>query len=75
VWSLAKSGPEKTMEMKFGKTGLARRLPEQDTGLVFGSEEVASTTEPTEGIVVEKLRHEEIILPLPAVSGLPTRNH
>ncbi len=28
------------MEMKFGKTGFARRLVKQNTGLVFGGEEI-----------------------------------
>jgi hypothetical protein len=31
--------------------------------LVFGGEEVTSATEPTEGVVMEKLRHEGMILP------------
>ena len=60
---LAKSGAKKAMEMKSGKTGLARRLLEQNTGLVFGGKEVPSATEPTEGVVMEKLRHRGIILP------------
>ena len=60
---LAKGGTEKAMEMKFGKTGLACRLLQQNTGLVFGGEEVTSATEPTEGVVMEKLRHEGMILP------------
>ena len=47
------------MEMKFGKTGLARRVLEQNTGLGFGGEEVTSATEPTEGVVMEKFRHQE----------------
>jgi len=47
------------MEMKFGKTGLARCLFEQNPGLVFGGEEVTSATEPTEGVVMEKFRHQE----------------
>ena len=60
---LAKSGAEEAMEMEFGKTGLARRLLEQNTGLVFGGEKIASATEPAEGVVMEKLRHQEMILP------------
>ena len=60
---LAKRGTEKAMEMKFGKAGLARGLLEQNPGLVFGSEEVTSATEAAEGVVMEKLRHEEMILP------------
>ena len=63
---LAKRAAEKTMEMKFGKTGLACRLFEQNTGLVFGGEEVAPATEPAEGVVMEKLRHDEMILPFTA---------
>jgi len=54
------------MEMKFGQTGFARRLVKQNTGLVFGGEEITSATESTEGIVMEMLRHERMIL-LPAV--------
>jgi hypothetical protein len=38
--------------MKFGKTSLARRLPKQNTGLVFGGEQVTSATEPAEGVVI-----------------------
>lgn len=60
---LAKGGAEKTMEMKFGKTGLPRRPLEQNTGLVFGGEQIPSATEPTKGVVMEKLRHGEMILP------------
>jgi hypothetical protein len=60
---LAKSGTEKAMEMKFGKAGLTRRLLEQHTGLVFGGEQVPCATEPTEGVVMKKLRHERMILP------------
>jgi len=51
------------MEMKFGKTGLARRLFEQNTGLIFTGEKVTSTAKPAKGVVVEKPRHQEIILP------------
>jgi hypothetical protein len=58
------------MEMKFGKTGFARRLVKQNTGLVFGGEEITSATESTEGIVMEMLRHERMIL-LPAVVSAP----
>lgn len=49
--------------MKFGKTGLARRLFEQNTGLVIRSEKIACPAEPAKGVVVEKPRHQEIILP------------
>jgi len=63
VTFFAKGGSEKAMEVKLGKTGLARRLLEQNAGLVFGGEEVASATEPAEGVVMEKLRHEGMILP------------
>ena len=80
---LAKSGAEKAMEMKFRKTGLARHLLEQNTCLVFGGKEITSATEPTEGVVMEKLRHEGMILPAvvsarwcrrsaPARYGIPT---
>ncbi len=64
MWGLTESCTEKTMEMKFRKTGLARRLLEENTGLVFDGQEVTSATEPAEGVVMQKLRHEEIILPL-----------
>ncbi len=50
------------MEVKLGKTGLARRLLEQNTGLVFGGEQVTSATQPTERVVMKKLRHEKMIL-------------
>jgi hypothetical protein len=40
------------MEMKFGKTGLASRLREQNTGLVFVSQEIASAAESTESVVM-----------------------
>ncbi len=58
---LAEGGTEKAMEVKFKKTGLSRRLLEQNTGLVFGSEEATPATEPTESVVMEKLRHQEMI--------------
>ena len=61
---LAESGTKQAMEMKFGKACLARRLLEQNTGLVLGGEEVTSATDPTEGVVMEKLRHQKIILSL-----------
>ena len=70
---LAKSVTEEAMEMKFGKTGLPRRLPEQNTGLVFVGKEVASTTEPTEGVVMEKLRHGKMILLLCQSGRIHTR--
>ena len=60
---LAEGSTEQAMEMEFGKTGLARRLLEQNSGLVFGGEEVASATEPAKGVVMEKLRHRQMILP------------
>jgi hypothetical protein len=50
------------MEMKFGKTGFARRLLKQNARLVSGSEQVASPTEPAESVVMEQVRHVEIIL-------------
>lgn len=50
------------MEMEFGQTGFTGGLLEQDAGLVFGGQEVASATETAEGVVMEKLRHEEMIL-------------
>ena len=50
---LAESGAEKAMEMKFRKTGFARRLLQPNTGLIFGGEQVSSATEPAEGVVME----------------------
>lgn len=61
--SLAESGAKKAMEMKLRKTGLPRRLPEQDPRLIFVGQQVASTTEPAEGVVMKERRHGEIILP------------
>lgn len=67
------SGSEQAMEMKFGKTGFAGRLFKQNTGLVFGGKEVASATEPAEGVVMEKLRHEGMILFFPGSrTGIPS---
>jgi hypothetical protein len=40
------------------RKGLARCLLEENTGLVFGGEEVPSATKATEGFVMEKRRHE-----------------
>ncbi len=59
---LAEGGTEKAMEMKFGETGLSRRLLEQNTGVVFGGDEVASAAEAAEGVVMEKRGHEEMVL-------------
>ncbi len=50
------------MEMKFGKTGFARRLLKQNARLISGSEQVASPTEPAVRVVMEQVRHVEIIL-------------
>ncbi len=66
MWGLAEGGAEQAMEMKFRKAGLARRLLEQNAGLIFVGKEVTSATEPTEGIVMEKVRHWRMILPLPS---------
>ncbi len=60
---LAKSGAEEAMEMEFGKTGLTRRLLQAYAGLIFVSQQVTSATEPAEGVVMKKLRHDRIILP------------
>jgi hypothetical protein len=68
---LAESGTEKAMEMKFRKTGFARRLLEQNAGLVLIGQEVTSATEPTESIVMEELRHEGMILPSDGNAGTP----
>lgn len=59
---LAKCGAEKPMEMKLGKTSFARRLLQQNAGLVFGREQVPSATEPSKCVVMQKLRHERMIL-------------
>ena len=71
---LTKRGTEQAMEMKFGKTGLACRLLQQNTGLVFGGEEITSATEPTEGVVMKKLSHEGIILAFRRYCRRPTRS-
>ncbi len=52
--SLAECGPEQAMEVEFGKTGLPRRLLQQNARLIFGSEQVPSPAEPAEGIVMEQ---------------------
>jgi len=52
------------MEMKFRKTSLARRLLQQNAGLVLGSEKIASPAKPPEGVVMEQLRHILMILSL-----------
>jgi hypothetical protein len=62
VWSFSEGGAEEAVEMEFGETSLARSLLEQDAGLVFGGEQVASATEAAEGVVVEKRWHGEMIL-------------
>lgn len=62
VRSLAKRGPEKPVEMKLGKTRLPRRLLEQNTGLVLAGEKIASPAKPAKGVVMEQLRHKQIIL-------------
>jgi hypothetical protein len=69
--SLAKGGSKKTMEMKFGKTGLARRLSQQNAGMIFGGEKIAPATKPAKGVVMEKVRHQKIILlrALPGKAG------
>jgi len=46
------------MEVKFGETGRARGLLQQNSGLVFSRKEIASAAEPAEGIVMEQLRHD-----------------
>jgi len=53
------------MEMKFGKTGLARCLFKQNTRLIFRGEQVTSATKPAEGIIMEQSRHGEMILRVP----------
>jgi len=60
---LTKRGTEQAMEMKFGKTGLACRLLQQNTGLVFGGEEI-----------MKKLPHEGIILAFRRYCRRPTRS-
>jgi len=52
------------MEMKFGKTGFARCLLQQNAGLVPGSEQVAPAAEPAKSVVVEQLEHVENDTPL-----------
>lgn len=60
---LAKSGAKKAMEMECRKASLARRLLEQNPRLVFGGQQIASAAKPTEGVVMQELRHRKIILP------------
>ena len=65
VRGLAEGSPKKAMEVKFGEAGLAGRVLEQNPGLVGAGKEVASATEPSEGIVMEELRHAEMVLHSP----------
>ena len=62
VGSFSEGGAKEAVEMELGETGFARGLLEQDAGLVFGGEEVASATEAAEGVVVEEREHWEMIL-------------
>ena len=52
IRGLPKSTTKQTMEMKFGKTGLASRLREQNAGLVFVGQEITSAAESTESVVM-----------------------
>ena len=61
------------MEMKFGKAGFARRLLERNTGLIFGGEQLTSATEPTERVVMDKMRHEGMILAFDQCCRRPAR--
>jgi hypothetical protein len=63
MWGFAESTPKKPMEMEFRKAGRACCLLEQNTGLIFVGQELASATQPTESVVMEQVPHEEIILP------------
>ena len=65
VRGLAEGSPKKAMEVKFGEAGLAGRVLEQNPGLVGAGKEVASATEPSEGIVMEELRHAKMVLHSP----------
>jgi len=69
VRSLAKRRAEEAMEVEFGQASLARRLLQQNPRLIFGGEKIASTTEPAESVVMEKLRHEGNDTSLPAVNA------
>ena len=66
MWGFAECSAKKAMEVEFGEARLASCVLEQNPGLVFAGKEVPSATEPSEGIVMEKLRHPGIILPLAA---------
>jgi hypothetical protein len=62
MWSFAERGSEEAMEMKFGKTGFARRLPQQNVGVASRREKITSAAQAAESVIMEKLRHEEMIL-------------
>jgi len=61
---LAERVSEETMEVEFRKTGFAGRMCEENSGLVFGGEEVAASTETAKGVVMEERRHIGMILKL-----------
>ena len=62
--SLSKGRAKEPVKMKFGKTRFARGLPEENTGLVLVGKQVAPAAQAAEGIVMKKVPHAEIILPL-----------
>jgi len=62
------------MEMKLRKTSLARRLLQQNAGLVLGGKKIASATKPPEGVVMEQLRHNLMILLCARAGGLTAVN-
>ncbi len=62
VWRFSKGVAEEAVEMEFGETGFAGGVLEENAGSVFGDEEIAPAAEAAEGVVMEKLRHGEMIL-------------
>jgi hypothetical protein len=69
---LSESRSKKPMEVEFRKARLARSLRQQNARLVLGSKQVASAAKTPKRVVMQKLRHNEIILEEPDdVSWLP----
>lgn len=51
--SFTEGDAKKTVEVKFGKTGFARGMFEENTGLVLGGEKVTAATESAKSVVME----------------------
>ena len=67
----AKRRAEKAMEMKLGKTCLARCLVKLNAKLVLRRKQVAAAAKAAKSVVVDQLRHEEMILPAYQPTSLP----